>query len=1051
MAERSDQPSIRIELLGRFAIRIADRDIEAGAWPTRRAAELVQLLAIADHRELARDQVIEALWPHLDAEAGGANLRKAAHHARKPLGSAGALVLRRGRVALFPGVDVATDLAEFDDAADVAVNSNEPDAWRKAAVLYRGELLPESRYEDWVEPHRQRLRMRYLDMLRLGGRWQTIVEEEPTDEAANRELMRAAMAAGNPHAAVQSYGRLRTALLRELGNRPSPETDTLYEECVAGLRLEEPAFVGRQLELARAEAALDPDADHMSVAMVVRGPAGIGKSALCMHIELLARRAGWLTVRSVARSDSGPYAALVAMVEDVIARDPQLVDVLPTRTREAIALLTELQDREGTPLQTLTRHQVIGVLRQVLAAARDTGGVLVVLDDAHVADQATVDAVLRVAGPRNPTIVSVVAYRPELASNTLRSRVAAQQSAGRVVEFDLEAMPQDEAIALAKAAADAGTDPGRVEWIVANAGGNPFFIVELARLASSGETSVMVPSVADAVVDRLVDLDGTSAAWLRRLAVASDDLDPDTVVALTDASAEDAYELLDGALSAGVLVVDQSRYRFRHDLVRQALIGQLPPHQQVAIHRDAARRLTRSGGAPERIAHHWLEGQRPEAALDWLLDAARRASRVGAFADALRHVGAFLEHRPDHPDALCLQADALDALGEAGAPAAYAAAARLNPEGAQDIRAKQALAQLKLGDFEGARQTAHDLIPSTLEGQLAQALTLSGVAAIGMADADVASLHAAKSRRLALELGDPSAMVSAAWAQALAAHARGDLRTSLRADLRDTADLPELAIAVFDGQLCVTQRLLYGSAPYAEVISYAESLGAEAQRLGAARGHAFALTLRGEAHLLSGDLHSADRVLTEASRLHRALGGSTGEAHALQRRAELAVHQGRQLDAVDLLDEALDVARQSGVEFHLLDRIYGTSVSAAADVGMALQIVKDAEDAIKGTVETCPGCRITFAVPAAIASAKAGDLDRAASYANAAGGLAELVMQLPAWHAAVEEVHGHLALATRNKADAHARFAAATRGFLDAGQPIDANRCARLDEANARP
>ncbi len=288
--------------------------------------------------------------------------------------------------------------------------------------------------------------------------------------------------------------------------------------------------------------------------------------------------------------------------------------------------------------------------------------------------------------------------------------------------------------------------------------------------------------------------------------------------------------------------------------------------------------------------------------------------------------------------------------------------------------------------------------------------------------------------------------MAAAWAQALAAHARGELRESLRADVRETADLPELAIAVFDGQLCVTQRLLYGSAPYPEVIAFADALGAEAERLGAARGRAFARTLRGEAELLSGDLEAADRDLAEASRLHRTLGGSTGEAHALQRRGEVAVQQGRRRDAADLLDQALEVARQSGVEFHLLDRIYGTSVTAATDPREALRVVEGAEEAIRGTVETCPGCRITFAVPAAIAAAKAGDLDRAAQYAKAADVLAEVVMQLPAWHAAVEEVHGHLALATRDTEQARRRFAAAARAFRSAGHPVDEARCAELEE-----
>ena len=211
-------------------------------------------------------------------------------------------MLRRGRVALFPGAEVTTDVAEFEAAADAALETDDPDAWRAPVARYRGELLPEARYEDWAEPHRQRLRNRHLD--RSSPR-PTVADGssslEPTDELAHRELMRDAMAAGNPHAAVQWYGRLRTALVRDLGVLPSRDTDALYDECIAGLGVSEPAFVGRQLELAQAEAALEPGAGEASIAMVVRGPAGIGKSALCAQIERLARGKGWLSVHSIAR------------------------------------------------------------------------------------------------------------------------------------------------------------------------------------------------------------------------------------------------------------------------------------------------------------------------------------------------------------------------------------------------------------------------------------------------------------------------------------------------------------------------------------------------------------------------------------------------------------------------------------------------------------------------------------------------------------------------------------------------------------------------------
>ena len=319
------------------------------------------------------------------------------------------------------------------------------------------------------------------------------------------------------------------------------------------------------------------------------------------------------------------------------------------------------------------------------------------------------------------------------------------------------------------------------------------------------------------------------------------------------------------------------------------------------MHRDAARRLAAAGAEPALIARHWLDGGRPDEAAGWLLAAARRAVMLGAFTDALGHLEPLLKQAPGHAEACRLRAEVLDALGDRRAPAAYAAAAQLagEPE-AHDLRAKQALAQLKLGDPGGALHTLDGVSPTTTSGRLCQALTLSGAAAIGFGDPGLATAKAAESRRLALRLRDAGALVEAAWAQALAAHSRGDLRGSLWADLRETHALPELAIRVFDGQLCVTQRLLYGAMPYPEVIAFADSLAAEAERLGAARGHGFAVTLRGEAELLSGRLDEADDDLAAGARLNRAIGAATGEALALQRRAEVALYRGQPAEAAAL-------------------------------------------------------------------------------------------------------------------------------------------------------
>ena len=111
---------VRFELLGRFHAIVGNRVVPEAAWPSRRSAELVQLLALTDRHWLLREQAIEALWPQLDPEAGAANLRKAAHHARQALGQPAAVELAGGRVVLFPQTEVETDVACFEQWAETA-------------------------------------------------------------------------------------------------------------------------------------------------------------------------------------------------------------------------------------------------------------------------------------------------------------------------------------------------------------------------------------------------------------------------------------------------------------------------------------------------------------------------------------------------------------------------------------------------------------------------------------------------------------------------------------------------------------------------------------------------------------------------------------------------------------------------------------------------------------------------------------------------------------------------------------------------------------------
>ena len=215
----------------------------------------------------------------------------------------------------------------------------------------------------------------------------------------------------------------------------------------------------------------------------------------------------------------------------------------------------------------------------------------------------------------------------------------------------------------------------------------------------------------------------------------------------------------------------------------------------------------------------------------------------------------------------------------------------------------------------------------------------------------------------------------------------------MRLELRRTRENPEIANAVFDGYLCPAEFMLYGSTPYAEVIAVARDLQTTARRSGALRAAAFASALIGEAALLSGDLELATAELTEANGLHRDLGSAAGEAHSLQRLAEVRVAEGDSVAAMRLLQEALPLARASMVAKHLMQRIFGTMILAASDPLEARAIVDRAESTL-GWEDACHFCSIMLSVPASIACARVGDLRHARRHLA----IAEAVRDVVAGH-----------------------------------------------------
>jgi hypothetical protein len=106
---------------------------------------------------------------------------------------------------------------------------------------------------------------------------------------------------------------------------------------------------------------------------------------------------------------------------------------------------------------------------------------------------------------------------------------------------------------------------------------------------------------------------------------------------------------------------------------------------------------------------------------------------------------------------------------------------------------------------------------------------------------------------------------------------------------------------------------------------------------------------------------------------HRDLGSAAGEAHSLQRLAEVWLARGDAAEARRLLDQAFPLARNSAVAKHLLHRVFGTMIGAAAGPRAARRVV-DRSESILGWDDFCQFCSIMLAAAHTAVAAASDDV-----------------------------------------------------------------------------
>ncbi|MFD1949104.1 AAA family ATPase [Nocardioides aestuarii] len=376
-----------------------------------------------------------------------------------------------------------------------------------------------------------------------------------------------------------------------------------------------PPVVGRERELAALRGVVDEARSGSASALLVTGEAGIGKTALLGSLRHIADDAAVLACHGVPGEAALAHAGLLELLAPV---GHLLGEVPETQAAALGAALGWRSARDG-----VDRFLVGAGVLSLLSAAASERPLVVVVDDLHWLDRESADAVLfaarRSSGER---VAFVMAARDGTLAPEWRTGIRVLRVGG-LGEGAAAALLSDD------------VSPVVAERLRALTGGNPLGLLEVAgRLTAAqrtGAASLPDPLPAGDLLHTVYDPVVTGLAPEVDDALLLVALDPVVGVRIAPRAG------LDEAAARRLLVSGEQGDRFRHPLVRSAVLRRAPASRVRAAHQRLADQLPADSVA--RVLHLAAAATGPDDDLAEALVAAAEGARTRAgYAAASAHL-----------------------------------------------------------------------------------------------------------------------------------------------------------------------------------------------------------------------------------------------------------------------------------------------------------------------------------------------------------------------------------------------------------------------------
>lgn len=394
-------------------------------------------------------------------------------------------------------------------------------------------------------------------------------------------------------------------------------------------------LVGRESEIRALTRALHRAGRGEARLVRIVGPAGIGKTRLVDALVETARDA-WI-VRGVCRpNEDAPFNGLDEIVDAIALDHTRVTPVLDARARSALArmfpaLSSRLGPEDGSDDPHEARRQGARALVATVRAAASGSGLVLVLEDGHLAGADTAGMLAELWEDAIPGLLLVLTLRPrdERTGWKVLGRLATGQ--GRTVDdLVLGPLSDDDVRSLSRQTVD--IEHAAVEAAVAGAGGTPLLALEIAgapEVDGSLDETVRARLASLAPPARRLALLCALAGRCRRKSALA-------VAGLSEPSDDVLAELERLRLATARGVGSEERLEPVHAQIAAVVASSVSEHERVATLRALARELEREFPDDSLAISTCLHrAGDADDALPHALRAAETAERMLAFDSAV--------------------------------------------------------------------------------------------------------------------------------------------------------------------------------------------------------------------------------------------------------------------------------------------------------------------------------------------------------------------------------------------------------------------------------